>query len=42
MATNSDVGIQAVCVRSSVWESFAFDPLQDQSIVVFGGIAASL
>lgn len=38
---NPDMGIQSV-VRSLGWESFAFDPLFNQNIVIFGIIAAGL
>ncbi|MEZ5721809.1 MAG: sugar ABC transporter permease [Paracoccaceae bacterium] len=38
---NPDLGIQSV-VRGLGWESFAFDPLFNQNIVIFGIIAAGL
>jgi glucose/mannose transport system permease protein len=38
---NPDFGIQAV-VRSLGWESFAFDPLYNQDIVIYGILIAGL
>ena len=38
---NPDFGVQAV-VRSLGWESFAFDPLYNQSIVIYGILIAGL
>ena len=38
---NPDFGIQKV-VRSTGWESFTFDPLNNQSIVIFGILIAGL
>jgi len=38
---NPDFGVQAV-VRGLGWESFAFDPLYDQDIVIYGILIAGL
>lgn len=38
---NPDFGVQAV-VRSLGWESFTFNPLYDQSIVIYGILIAAL
>jgi glucose/mannose transport system permease protein len=38
---NPDFGVQSI-VRSLGWESFAFNPLNDQSIVIYGLLIAGL